>query len=136
MRQNKLLSGSDANPGIFAKGVVAKAALDLGDLPPDGRKADFIMCGFARSGTTLLEYVLGSHPRVEAFEEIPSFASIHHLFRSTMVEGKPVDRNFPAKARERYYREIDRRKKKAGAEIFVDKQPMLSAIQVPQEAVS
>ena len=137
VRQNKLLSGSDANPGIFAKGVVAKAALDLGDLPRDGRKkADFIMCGSARSGTTLLEYVLGSHPRVEAFEELRVSPRSTTSFRSTMVEGKPVDRNFPAKARERYYREIDRRKKKAGAGIHRQAADALRRSQVPQEAVS
>ena len=127
LKQNRLLGGPDADPGLFARGVVAKAALDIDGLSPEGRDNHFIMCGFARSGTTLLEYVLGSHPRIEAFEEIPSFASVHHLFRPTLVEGKPLVADFAAKARERYYREIDRRKKKAGADIFVDKQPMLSA---------
>ncbi len=127
LKQNRLLGGDDVDPGLFARGVAAKAALDIGGPSPEGRDNHFIMCGFARSGTTLLEYVLGSHPRIEAFEEIPSFASVHHLFRPTLVEGKPLAADFAAKARERYYREIDRRKKKAGADIFVDKQPMLSA---------
>jgi tetratricopeptide (TPR) repeat protein len=127
MKQNRLLGDADADPGLFARGVGAKAALDIEGLSPEGRNNHFIMCGFARSGTTLLEYALGSHPRIEAFEEIPSFASIHHLFLPTLAEGKPLASDFAAKARERYYREIDRRKKKAGADIFVDKQPMLSA---------
>jgi hypothetical protein len=34
---------------------------------------------------------------------------------------------FPLEARERYYREIDRRKKKVGAEVFIDKLPINSA---------
>jgi hypothetical protein len=127
MKQNKLLGGSDVDPGLFARGVKAKAALDIAGDAPQGRDNHFIMCGFARSGTTLLELALDSHPRVEAFEEIPSFTSVHNLFRPTLVEGKPLVADFAAKARARYYAEIDRRKKKAGADIFVDKQPMLSA---------
>ena len=127
LKQNWLLGGDDADPPLFARGVLAKAALDIDGLSPPGRDNHFIMCSFARSGTTLLEYALGSHPRVEAFEEPPSFASVHHLFRPTLVDGRPLVADFAAKARERYYREIDRRKKKAGADIFVDKQPMLAA---------
>ena len=128
VKQNKLLLGPEhLNPGLFAEGVKAKAAAKLSDLPPDEHQNYYIMLGFARSGTTLLENVLASHPRIETFEEIPSFASINHLFRPVQVEGKPLDRDFAVKARARYYREIERRKKKPDAEIFVDKQPMLSA---------
>ena len=84
LKQNRLLGGDDADPPLFARGVLAKAALDIDGFSPPGRDNHFIMCGFARSGTTLLEYALGSHPRVEAFEEPPSFASVHHLFRPTL----------------------------------------------------
>ena len=46
---------------------------------------------------------------------------------ASRIEGKPLDADFAVKARKRYYCEIDRRKKKAGADIFVDKLPILSA---------
>ena len=101
LKQNRLLGGHPTPIQASSPAAcVAKAALDIDGLSPEGRDNHFIMCGFARSGTTLLEYVLGSHPRIEAFEEIPSFASVHHLFRPTLVEGKPLVADFAAKARE------------------------------------
>ncbi len=127
LRQNKLLRPKDFKPGAFADRVRAKGAVKLAPLPPDERTNHYVMLGFPRSGTTLLENALAAHPRIETFEEIPSFGAINHLFRPAHIEGKPLDPDFAAKARTRYYREIDRRKKKAGADIFVDKLPIISA---------
>ncbi len=125
-RQNRLLRPKDFKPGAFEELVRAKGAAQFAPPPPDDRANHAIMLGFPRSGTTLLENVLAGHPRVETFEEIPSFSAINHLFRHGRSEGK-LDPDFAAKARARYYCEIDRRKKKVGADIFVDKLPSLSA---------
>jgi hypothetical protein len=127
LRQNKLLRPKDFKPGAFAERVRAKGAARFAPLPPDDRANHYVMLGFPRSGTTLLENALAGHPRIETFEEIPSFSAINHLFRPSHIEGKPLDPDFAAKASMRYYREIDRRKKKVGADIFIDKLPIISA---------
>ncbi len=127
LRQNKLLRPKDFKPGLFAERVRAKGAARLAELPPDERTNHYVMLGFPRSGTTLLENALAGHPGIETFEEIPGFGAINHLFRPVHLQGKPLESDFASKARMRYYREIDRRKKKAGADIFVDKLPIISA---------
>ena len=125
-QQNRLLRPKDFKRGAFEELVRAKGAAGFAPPPPDDRLNHLIMLGFPRSGTTLLENVLAGHPRIETFEEIPSFTSLNHLFRHGRSE-RGLDADFAVKARTRYYCEIDRRKKKAGADIFIDKLPSLSA---------
>ncbi len=43
--------------------------------PPNGKKQVCLMASFPRSGTTLLESMLGSHPDVEAADELPVFTN-------------------------------------------------------------
>jgi hypothetical protein len=82
------------------------------------------MTGFPRSGTTLLENALGMHPLVETFEEIPSRESVEKFLRRQRPEA-PTDELYLT-ARERYYDEIERRRHKPTARIFLDKMPMRS----------
>ncbi len=127
LRQNKIAHDTDFHPQRFAEGVKARAKLSLPPPPPDPRTHDFLMLGFARSGTTLLDNVLSSHPNIETLEEIPSLTAAVQLYRTTVGAGLPMPVDFVARSRARYYEEIDRRKKKTGATIFVDKNPMASA---------
>jgi hypothetical protein len=84
------------------------------------------MVGFPRSGTTLLENVLAAHPRIETLEEIPSLdMALHHLDR--MRARSVPSAEIAAEARARFYREIDRRRRKPDAAIVVDKLPIRSA---------
>jgi hypothetical protein len=53
-------------------------ALQVPPLPADPRSNFFVMTGFARSGTTLLENMLGAHPGIETFEETPAGSSMQH----------------------------------------------------------
>jgi tetratricopeptide (TPR) repeat protein len=47
------------------------------DLPDDGvGKPLAVLCGFPRSGTTLVERTLAAHPDVTSFEERPTFVSL------------------------------------------------------------
>jgi hypothetical protein len=99
-------------------------------LKADERPNHVMLLGFPRSGTTLLEHALAAHPQIETFEEIPSLtAMIIHAERA--LSEKSLDeagrRAGLETARERYYDEIERRKRKPGAEIFVDKLPIRSA---------
>jgi hypothetical protein len=113
----------------FPAMVTSSAKLDIPALPADAHTNHFIMTGFPRSGTTLLENALAAHPRIETFEEIPSGSSTHiYLDRVLPTLGPGVDRTaIFAAARERYYAEAERRHRKASAEIFVDKMPIRSA---------
>lgn len=97
-------------------------------LPDDPRLNYFMMLGFPRSGTTLLENALSSHPLVETFEEVPGMSScLAHIRRSQPARGaEPPVPGVLVEARERYYRELDRRSRNAGAAFYVDKMPMYS----------
>jgi hypothetical protein len=127
MRQNKLLRGPEFNPSAFVAEAKAKAEATLAAPGPDPRKNYYMMLGFPRSGTTLLENALANHPRIETFEEIPSFAAVNQLFRKSHIPGAPLERDFAKRARARYYTELDRRANKSGADVFIDKLPILSA---------
>jgi hypothetical protein len=117
------------NPAAHFDNVKARKALAVPMLAPDPRTDVFQMLGFPRSGTTLLENALAAHPAVETFEEIPSHkAAVVHIFsrrdRATLPD--PEAKALYLGARDRYYREIDIRRKKAEARVFVDKLPIQS----------
>lgn len=99
-------------------------------LSPDPRRDNVMMLGFPRSGTTLLEHALAAHPEIETFEEIPSLTSMI-LYVERILEdriaGEAQRREAFEEARRRYYVEIERRKSKSGALLFVDKLPIRSA---------
>jgi hypothetical protein len=101
------------------------AARSVPELPPDPHGSYFVMTGFPRSGTTLLENALAAHPLIETFEEIPSRESVEKFLRRPGVEGTS-GQSLYLTARERYYDEIERRRHKTTARIFLDKMPMRS----------
>ena len=110
----------------FYEGVLARAALKIESGGPDPQAANhFMMVGFPRSGTTLLENALAAHSAIETFEEIPAFARmeryIHRIGRRS-IEAKDV-----VQGRQVYYQSIKRVQRKAGATLNVDKMPMTSA---------
>lgn len=100
------------------------AAREVPTLPADPRSGYFVMTGFPRSGTTLLENALASHPDIETFEEIPTRDSVEKYLRAPRNESNPTE--LYLRARERYYGEMERRRHKPGARIFIDKMPMRS----------
>lgn len=126
-KQNILYRTETFDRDLFIKRAEAKAALVVPELPSDDHDGYFMMLGFPRSGTTLLENVLASHPAIETFEEIPGWTGVQQLTRQFWEQGQPLPLDAAIKARQRYYREIDRRRKKDTAAIYVDKLPILSA---------
>lgn len=134
-KQNILYRTDTFDRDLFIKRAEQKAALSVPELPRDDRDDYFIMLGFPRSGTTLLENVLASHPSIETFEEIPCWASLQQVVRPFAEAGRPLPYDAAVKARQRYYREMDHRKKKDAAAIYVDKLPILSADAVLLEKI-
>jgi Sulfotransferase family len=113
----------------YFKVVLAAAAQKIPPLPADPKTKHFTMTGFPRSGTTLLENALAAHPRIETFEEIPAVSSMQlyldHRLPTATTDAEAVAVGI--EARERYYDEEQRRHRKPGAEVFIDKMPMRSA---------
>lgn len=120
----------NVDPENFYRGTAARGALPIPPLPPDPRRDVVQMLGFPRSGTTLLENALAAHPRVETFEEIPALnAAIDQIERVLLGKAPkpahPEDTYLAARAK--YYEEIDRRRRKPGADVLIDKLPIRSA---------
>ena len=121
-------------PGIVLPNVNGKRYLErvvnsdtlLDDaLPADPHRDYFLMLGFPRSGTTLLENALAAHPDIETLEETPSaLTALRYLEwgnrRSVDTTAKGLA------ARQAYYQSIDERRAKDGATIVIDKMPMES----------
>lgn len=121
--------GKADNREDYARLVLAAAAQPIPNLPPDPRSNHYVMCGFPRSGTTLLENALSAHPSIETFEEIGSLSSMQfYLDQHLGTAGAPDEAVAVCEAaRGRYYDEALRRARKPGAAVFIDKMPMRSA---------
>ena len=72
----RLEQGKPVSLNDFQQVILAAAAREVPMLPPDPHDNHSVMTGFPRSGTTLLENALASHPQIETFEEIPSNAAM------------------------------------------------------------
>ncbi|HET6971567.1 MAG TPA: sulfotransferase [Phenylobacterium sp.] len=94
---------------------------------PDAPRAHVFLLGFPRSGTTLLEQVLASHPDVEALEEretlvaaqrqfLAQASDLHHLARATDAE--------LASARAAYWERVRAEGAEPAGKVFVDKHPL------------
>lgn len=126
VRLQKFHISKNPDRNFYFSNIKKNAAVAVPQLPKDDHIRDFIMLGFPRSGTTLLENALASHPQIETFEEVPAFASVVHLLSKHVEKDSSLSAELCIGARDRYYRELERRKGKAGAEIFIDKLPILS----------
>jgi hypothetical protein len=127
VRQNRLNRGEAFNPQGFTAQVSRNEALRFEPLPADERTNHFIMLGFPRSGTTLLENVLASHPQVETFEEIPASSRINRHVAELPAGTTALTQQQALALRGVYYAEMDHWKKQPTAAAFVDKLPILSA---------
>lgn len=92
------------------------------------------LIGFLRSGTTLLEQILDSHPRLQALNEKPMAEVMEHAFLA-MTGGGPnalaeLSEGQIAGLRQVYWREAARHCDRQAGTLLVDKQP-LNIIRVP-----
>jgi len=109
--------------------MTSVAGIRVPTLPREDRHNWVTMTGFPRSGTTLLEIALGRHPAIETFEELPTRAAMQlYLDRELPRAEKGAD-TVPIflEARRRYFDEMERRRRKPGASVFIDKSPLRSA---------
>lgn len=134
------MNRAELAPGIDGKAMIRiaqrDAAIAYPKLPPMRRDDVVMHLGFPRSGTTLLEVVLDSHPEIEAMEEPPTWdAAMAHLrlWTQKRTGGRlPHQGSDPFTAtRDIYYADVERRRKKREARFVVDKYPMRSIYAVP-----
>ncbi|HVI05898.1 MAG TPA: sulfotransferase, partial [Sphingomicrobium sp.] len=89
----------------------------------DGRPAPVFLVGFPRSGTTLLDTILMSHPQIEVLEEEPALRTAMDAFSS--FKGLPVvsDSEIEA-ARNLYFDTVASLNSRASGKLLIDKNPL------------
>lgn len=106
---------------------------DDGGQRPHGLKGHVFLLGFMRSGTTLLEQVLASHPDIVALEEKGTLNRISEPYL-TSNEGLDALANLSGpvldKARAEYWKLVRDQNIELSGKVFVDKQP-LNTIKLP-----
>jgi tetratricopeptide (TPR) repeat protein len=100
---------------------------------PEGVEGHVFLLGFPRSGTTLLEQVLASHPRIEALEERETLAD---TMRTFLTEPEGLARLAVAEEAElsslraAYWARVREEGAKIEGKVFVDKHP-LNSLKLP-----
>jgi tetratricopeptide (TPR) repeat protein len=95
--------------------------------PPEGVTGHVFLMGFPRSGTTLLEQVLGSHPDVETLEERETLSAALRAFLTTPQH---LDRLAEASdseldvLRDAYWARTREEGAQIAGKVFVDKHPL------------
>lgn len=125
------LAPGDPLPDVdaYRRSVAAAASLPMPPVPADPHTNWFVLTGFARSGTTLLELVLDGHPEIQAYEEPPTRQAMRGYLDRVLPQAHSEAEQVAAvlEARQRYYGEMLRLGTKPGARVFIDKAPMVSA---------
>jgi tetratricopeptide (TPR) repeat protein len=129
-KQNDALKKDMPRPQQFSARIEGRALWNVPELPRDDKDNYFVMTGFTRSGTTLLENVLASHPQVVTCEETLSFnRSLDTAFHVHIAED-PQKTNVGLRAelnRELYYQDLTRFVDKPSPKAIIDKTPMMGA---------
>ena len=121
--------GQPPSPRLLARmpdQVRTLNSLKLSLRTPDSRADHFMMLGFPRSGTTLLESALSAHPAVETFEEVRAFSQMAHNMMDRAQSQKPIGSDEALAFREDYYRELDQLSADPDATVYIDKTPIRS----------
>ena len=128
--QNEVQKDERFTPQAFLKGVKERAAIEIPQQIPDSHKNYFIMTGFPRSGTTLLENALSAHPKIATCEEtsslIGSFAPAFLAPMESDPERKKIMLRLAYHQR-LYYQNLDRFVRKDDPQAVIDKTPIIGA---------
>jgi tetratricopeptide (TPR) repeat protein len=90
---------------------------------PDPRPAPVFLVGFPRSGTTLLDTILMSHPRIEVLEEEPALRKAHALLSDFEGLASASEDQIKA-ARDRYFEAASKLTPLAPGNLLIDKNPL------------
>lgn len=95
--------------------------------PETGRAPPVFLVGFPRSGTTLLDTVLRSHPRIEVVEEMPMVATLRGQIGADAGPERlaALSDDDITVLRTLYYRELEKYLPEAGSDrVVIDKLPL------------
>lgn len=96
----------------------------------DGIKSPAFLLGFARSGTTLLQHILSSHPAIHSTEEIPAFHQVIERAANKIGPYPSVLANLNgqqiAQMRRLYYQIHQQDEQWQDTALLVDKYPMIT----------
>jgi len=98
-----------------------------GETPADGPKTHVFLMGFPRSGTTLLEQVLASHPDVEALEERETLREAQRAFLgdpSGLARLAAAGEAELSALRAAYWAKVRAEGAEPAGKVFVDKHPL------------
>ncbi|HEX4711429.1 tetratricopeptide repeat-containing sulfotransferase family protein [Phenylobacterium sp.] len=110
--------------GAWSSGPQARAG---------GVRGQVFLMGFPRSGTTLLEQVLASHPDVEALEERDTLADAMQAYGrqpQNLAELAAAPQAEITRLRAAYWQRVGREGARPAGKLFVDKHP-LNAFRLP-----
>ncbi len=84
------------------------------------------LIGFPRSGTTLLDTILRSHPKIEVIEEKPMVLKMLNLIKNNNLSSfKNISESEVSEMRKEYFSEINKNIKKFNkSNIYIDKLPL------------
>lgn len=128
--QNMAQADERYHPETFIKSINERARLDNPVPIPDKHENYFIMTGFPRSGTTLLENVLNSHPDVVTCEETSSLIGSFGTAFNTPMDRDPKRKKLILRLafhQSLYYQSIDRHVSDKTGKVIIDKTPIISA---------
>ncbi len=100
---------------------------------PGPARRHIFLVGYLRSGTTLLENALASHPDVCAIEEKPTLADADRAFlgdRDGLDRLADLDTGGAAEWRETYWRRVRQHGAEPDGKVFIDKSPA-AAVSLP-----
>ena len=111
--------------GTWLRSASAEWGLSCPDTPGAAASHVFLL-GFPRSGTTLLEQVLATHPRVSTLEEAPTLATAYQAFLSGPDACAALITLGPDEAAawiDHYWKNVRSRGIDIDGRVFIDKQP-------------
>ena len=125
------LNQSAGEPDIagFRRRVLATAKIPVPELPAEDRSNWLTITGFPRSGATVLQAILAAHPALEIFTDPPTLTAMQLFLERILPQSKsePERAAAFAEARQRYYAEMERRRKKPHATVFLEQALLRSA---------
>lgn len=129
-KQNNWIRSENYAKGAYLEHVKSLNEFKFSTIPAESHSNHLMMLGFPRSGTTLLENILASHPSIHTLEEIGTLTDSQTLFNSYRTHN-PGCEILPAdlliRMRDAYFNTIYSWHDIKPARVIVDKMPLLSS---------
>jgi hypothetical protein len=116
--------------GAYLEHVTQLNDVKFAPAPADPKDSYLIMLGFPRSGTTLLENILDSHPSISTLEEISSLVEPDRLLRRYLANTPSVEivpSELVMHMRAAYYDALNTDVDVDSAKFVIDKMPIMSS---------